>query len=76
MSSLLDLQNKILDLESHYEKGQLTKEEYLELLHDIDTSKVIAESAKDLEDLAKLNSIINNTITVLKNTITVLKTVL
>lgn len=65
MTSLLDLQNKILDLESHYQKGYITKEEYLELLKDLDTSKVIAESARDLEDLAKLNSIISNTITLL-----------
>lgn len=65
MTSLLDLQNKILDLESHYQKGQLTKEEYLELLKDLDTSQVIAQSARDLEDLAKLNGIISNTITVL-----------
>lgn len=65
MTSLLDLQNKILDLESHYQKGQLTKEEYLELLNDLDTSKVITETARDLEDLAKLNSIISSTITVL-----------
>ena len=65
MTSLLDLQNKILDLESHYEKGQITKEEYLELLHDLDTSKVITETAEDLQDLAKLNSIISNTITIL-----------
>jgi cell shape-determining protein MreC len=65
MTSLLDLQNKILNLESYYEKGQLTKEEYLELLNDLDTSKVITETAQDLEDLAKLNSIISNTITVL-----------
>jgi cell division protein FtsL len=65
MTTLLDLQNKILDLESHYQKGHLTKEEYLELLKDLDTSKVITETAKDLEDLAKLNSIISSTITVL-----------
>jgi hypothetical protein len=65
MTSLLDLQNKILNLESHYQKGHLTREEYLELLKDLDTSQVIAESARDLEDLAKLNSIISSTITVL-----------
>jgi cell division protein FtsL len=65
MTTLLDLQNKILDLESHYQKGHLTKEEYLELLKDLDTSKVITETAKDLEDLSKLNSIISSTITVL-----------
>ena len=65
MTSLIDLQNKVLDLEAYYEKGQLTKEEYLELLKDLDTSKVITETAKDLEDLAKMNSIITNTINVL-----------
>jgi hypothetical protein len=65
MTSLLDLQNKILDLESNYQKSLLTKEEYLELLKDLDTSQVIAESARDLEDLAKLNGIISNTIAVL-----------
>jgi hypothetical protein len=65
MTSLLDLQNKILDLEANYQKSLLTKEEYLELLKDLDTSQVIAESARDLEDLAKLNGIISNTIAVL-----------
>lgn len=66
MTSLLDLQNKILNLESHYQKGQLTKQEYLELLKDIDTSKIITQSARDLEDLSKLNHIITNTIAVLQ----------
>ena len=65
MTSLLDLQNKILDLEANYQKSLLTKEEYLELLKDLDTSQVIVESARDLEDLAKLNGIISNTIAVL-----------
>ena len=65
MTSLIDLQNKILNLETYYEKGQLTKEEYLELLKDLDTSKVITETAQELEDLAKMNSFITNTINVL-----------
>ena len=65
MTSLIDLQNKILNLEAYYEKGQLTKEEYLELLKDLDTSKVITETAQELEDLAKMNSFITNTINVL-----------
>ena len=66
MSTVLDFQHKMQDLESNYQKGVITKEEYIELLTDLNTSKVIAETARDLEDLAKLNAIINNTITVLK----------
>ena len=66
MSNVLDFQHKMQDLESNYQKGVITKEEYIELLTDLNTSKVIAETARDLEDLAKLNEIINNTITVLK----------
>ena len=66
MSTVLDFQHKMQDLESNYQKGMITKEEYIELLTDLNTSKVIAETARDLEDLAKLNAIINNTITVLK----------
>ena len=66
MSTVLDFQHKMQDLESNYQKGVITKEEYIELLTDLNTSKVIAETARDLEDLAKLNEIINNTITVLK----------
>ena len=69
MTSLLDLQNKILDLEANYQKSLLTREEYLELLKDLDTSQVIAESARDLEDLAKLNGIITNTIHVLESVV-------
>ena len=66
MSTVLDFQHKMQDLESNYQKGVITKEEYIELLTDLNTSKVIAETARDLEDLAKLNSIINNTAPIIK----------
>ena len=50
MSTVLDFQHKMQDLESNYQKGVITKEEYIELLTDLNTSKVIAETARDLED--------------------------
>ena len=45
-----------------YENGELTKEEYLELIQDIDTSKFVAKTAEEVEELAALNSILNATI--------------
>jgi len=66
MSTVLDVQHKMQDLESNYQKGIITKEEYIELLNDLKASEVIAETARDLEDLSRLNSNINNTIAVLK----------
>jgi hypothetical protein len=66
MSQVLDLQEKIKKYDSLYHKGELSKEEYLELLQDIDTSKIVAEGAHQLEDLSKLNHIIINTIKILK----------
>jgi cell division protein FtsL len=66
MNSVLDVQHKMQDLEVNYQKGILTKEEYIELLNDLATSKVITDTAKDLEDLSRLNSNIHNTIAVLR----------
>jgi cell division protein FtsL len=66
MSSVLDFQHKMQDLESNYQKSIITKEEYIELLNDLKSSEVIAETARDLEDLSRLNSNINDTIAILK----------
>ena len=46
-----------------YENGDLTKEEYLELVQDINTSNLVANTAKEVEDLANLNRMLNNIVT-------------
>ena len=46
-----------------YENGDLSKEDYLELIKDINTSEMIAETAEEVEELSELNGLINNIIT-------------
>lgn len=47
-----------------YENGQCSKEEYLNLLRGLDTEKVVATTAEELEYKKQLNVAINAAITV------------
>lgn len=47
-----------------YENGQCSKEEYLNLLRGLDTEKVVATTAEELEYKEQLNVAINAAITV------------
>lgn len=46
-----------------YENGDLSKEEYLELVKDINTANMIATTAEEQKELSELNGIINNIVT-------------
>lgn len=47
-----------------YENGQCSKEEYLNLLRGLDTEKVVATTAEELEYKEQLNVAINAAITI------------
>jgi len=47
-----------------YAAGDITKDEYLNILRGFDTEKIIASSAEDAAKKQELNALINNAITV------------
>lgn len=47
-----------------YDSGDITKEEYLNILKGFDVEKVVAEGTEDLEKKQQLNQMINAAITV------------
>lgn len=51
-------------LEAEFTAGNLSASEYKELLRDLQSTKVIAVAAGDLETLTQLNEIIDNLINV------------
>jgi hypothetical protein len=63
MSEILKASDLIKAITYEYENGDLSKEDYLELVKDINTAKMIAETAEEQEQLSKLNGIINSIIT-------------
>jgi hypothetical protein len=63
MSEILKASDLIKAITYEYENGDLSKEDYLELVKDINTAKMIAETAEEQEQLTKLNGIINSIIT-------------
>ena len=62
MSDIKQLKQTLQSVTSQYENGELSKEEYLELVKDIDTSKLVATTAEEIEDLAALNGVLNGVI--------------
>lgn len=62
MSDIKQLKETLQSLTSQYENGELSKEEYLELVKDIDTSKLVAKTSEEIEDLAALNGVLNGVI--------------
>jgi hypothetical protein len=63
MSEILKASDLIKAITYEYENGDLSKEDYLELVKDINTAKMIAETVEEQEQLTKLNGIINSIIT-------------
>lgn len=63
MSAILILKNRVEAIKHEYELGELTKEEYLELLKDVNTANLIAETSEEVKQLSDLNKLINNLIT-------------
>jgi hypothetical protein len=63
MSEILKASDLLKSITYEYENGDLSKEDYLELVKDINTAKMIAETAEEQEQLSKLNGIINSIIT-------------
>lgn len=63
MSEIVRTTDLLKAITYEYENGDLSKEDYLELVKDINTANMIAETAEEQEQLTKLNGIINNIIT-------------
>ena len=63
MSSIKQTKEMVQSVTYEYENGDLSKEDYLELIKDINTSEMIAETAEEVEELSELNGLINNIIT-------------
>lgn len=62
MSEIKQLKETLQSVTTQYENGDLSKEEYLELVKDIDTSKLVAKTAEEVEDLAAMNGVLNGVI--------------
>lgn len=55
---------ELLEAITHeYEHGDMSKDEYLELIKDINTANMIAKTAEEQQELSDLNSLINNIVT-------------
>lgn len=63
MSEIVRTTDLLKAITYEYENGDLSKEDYLELVKDINTANMIAETAEEQEQLSKLNGIINSIIT-------------
>lgn len=63
MSEIVRTTDLLKAITYEYENGDLSKEDYLELVKDINTANMIAETAEEQEQLTKLNGIINSIIT-------------
>jgi hypothetical protein len=57
-----EIKAKVDNLSKEYNDGQLTREDYHELLKDIDTSKAVTTTAEEVEEMAMVNKLINNII--------------
>lgn len=63
MSEIVRTADLLKAITYEYENGDLSKEDYLELVKDINTANMIAKTAEEQEQLSKLNGIINTIIT-------------
>jgi hypothetical protein len=63
MSEIVRTTDLLKAITYEYENGDLSKEDYLELVKDINTANMIAKTAEEQEQLSKLNGIINTIIT-------------
>lgn len=63
MSDIKKTKELLESVTYEYENGDLSKEDYLEIVKDINTSELIAKTSEEVEELTKLNSLINNIVT-------------
>ena len=63
MSEIQQTKKMIESVTHEYENGDLSKEDYLELIKDINTSEMIATTDEEIQDLSDLNGLINNIVT-------------
>lgn len=63
MSEIQQTKEMIESVTHEYENGDLSKEDYLELIKDINTSEMIVTTDEEIQDLSDLNGLINNIVT-------------
>ena len=63
MSEITKAKELLKAITFEYENGDLSKEEYMELVKDINTANMIATTAEEQQELSELNGIINNIVT-------------
>ena len=63
MSEITKAKELLKAVTFEYENGDLSKEEYMELVKDINTANMIATTAEEQQELNELNGIINNIVT-------------
>ena len=63
-STLDSIAHQLKDITEEWKNGDLTNEEYKELLEDIKSMNVIANGAAELNAQKQLNTIINTAITI------------
>ena len=64
MTTPLEIADMALQIQVHYESGRISKEEFLELLHDQVISESINNPAMDLEENIKYREIISGVISI------------
>ena len=62
--NLNSIHQQLLDITEEWRNGEITNEEYKELLEDIKSMNIIAEGAAELNAQKQLNTIINTAITI------------
>lgn len=63
-SRLIAIETQLLQIRADAERGLISRSEAEELLADINLATVVAESAEDLRDRARVQTVLENTITV------------
>jgi hypothetical protein len=63
MSDIKKIKELLESVTYEYENGDLSKEDYLELVKDINTSELVAKTSEEVKELTELNGLINNIVT-------------
>jgi hypothetical protein len=63
MSDIKKIKELLESVTYEYENGDLSKEDYLELVKDINTSEIVAKTSEEVKELTELNGLINNIVT-------------
>lgn len=61
--TLAEIQQSAVDYKNMFDAGELTKDEYVDLLKGLDCNAAIANSTEELEFKEQMNTYINATIT-------------